>query len=69
MAGDDIDQAQIQIEQTTAAAIASIVSRVRSGPGSTLCQECGEPIPARRRDLLPSATRCVDCQRDFEAAR
>jgi phage/conjugal plasmid C-4 type zinc finger TraR family protein len=69
MAGDDIDQAQIQIEQTTAAAIASIVSRVRSGPGSTLCMECGDLIPARRRDLLPSATRCVDCQRDYEAAR
>lgn len=29
---------------------------------SPLCDECGEEIPQRRRELLPHAIRCVDCQ-------
>ena len=27
-----------------------------------VCEECGAPIGARRLELVPGATRCVDCQ-------
>nr|WP_282103675.1 TraR/DksA C4-type zinc finger protein [Halomonas getboli] len=30
--------------------------------GATHCVDCGEEIPVKRRELLPYATRCVDCQ-------
>jgi phage/conjugal plasmid C-4 type zinc finger TraR family protein len=33
-----------------------------SGPGSDECEDCSQPIPARRRAAMPSATRCVHCQ-------
>jgi phage/conjugal plasmid C-4 type zinc finger TraR family protein len=35
-------------------------------PGSGICADCGEEIPAARRRALPSATRCVECQAEAE---
>jgi phage/conjugal plasmid C-4 type zinc finger TraR family protein len=37
-----------------------------SGEGAADCADCGEPIPAARREALPAATRCRDCQEDHE---
>lgn len=39
-------------------------------PSATHCDECGEPIPARRRDAVPGVRLCVACQSqaDNEAA-
>jgi DnaK suppressor protein len=31
-----------------------------------LCQDCEEPIPARRLALMPYATRCAACQARVE---
>jgi phage/conjugal plasmid C-4 type zinc finger TraR family protein len=31
-------------------------------PGSDVCADCGEAIPAARCRALPSAIRCVECQ-------
>ncbi len=28
-----------------------------------ICENCGEPIPARRLEVAPQATLCVDCAR------
>ncbi len=33
-----------------------------AGPGLDECEDCGREIPAARRAVLPSATRCVGCQ-------
>jgi len=33
---------------------------------SPFCDECGEQIPAKRRQLLPNSPNCVDCQHIFE---
>ena len=65
---------QDQIDDT----IADAVTRARAHlhaqtPGTeapTHCQECGEPIPERRRAALPGARTCVPCQsaRDTTAA-
>src|SRR5262245_18151023 len=31
-----------------------------------VCSECGEPIPARRLEVVPDATTCVACQERLE---
>lgn len=31
-----------------------------------ICQNCGDPIDPARLDILPQATLCLKCQRDFE---
>jgi hypothetical protein len=33
-----------------------------SSPASRMCTECSEPIPAKRLQVRPNATRCVFCQ-------
>lgn len=37
-----------------------------SGIGSEDCIDCGEGIPDARREALPSAKRCADCQENVE---
>jgi phage/conjugal plasmid C-4 type zinc finger TraR family protein len=32
------------------------------GESATHCQDCGEPIPEKRRQLLAGCQLCVDCQ-------
>ncbi|WP_392565161.1 TraR/DksA family transcriptional regulator [Utexia brackfieldae] len=32
------------------------------GESATHCQDCDEPIPERRRQLLAGCQLCVDCQ-------
>jgi DnaK suppressor protein len=32
------------------------------------CEDCGRPIAADRLELLPTTTRCVECQERIEAA-
>ncbi|ALQ86468.1 conjugal transfer protein TraR [Klebsiella pneumoniae] len=33
---------------------------------ATHCRDCGEEIPARRRELVAGCQRCADCQEEFE---
>lgn len=37
-----------------------------SREGEQFCRDCGEEIPEQRRAALPSATRCIVCQSEFE---
>ena len=63
-----------QIEASTAEAIerarANMRANVAAGPAATDCDECGEPIPERRREAVPGVRLCVDCAagRDASAA-
>ena len=34
--------------------------------GVRLCDECGEPIPAKRLKALPNTRLCVECAEDQE---
>jgi phage/conjugal plasmid C-4 type zinc finger TraR family protein len=34
--------------------------------GRVVCAECGQPIPLARLAAMPGATRCRECQDDFE---
>ena len=39
-----------------------------SGEGADECDECGEPIPAKRRAAIPGVRTCVACQAQRDAA-
>lgn len=46
-----------KLEEEVRAAVAKV------GAGSYgVCDDCGRPIPGDRMEVLPWATRCVDCQ-------
>jgi len=53
---------QDQIDDTVADAVRGARARFPAGAGATHCDECGEPIPERRRIALPGTRTCVHCQ-------
>ncbi len=53
---------QDQIDDSVKDALASARARLPSGPGLVDCEDCGEPIPEKRRHALPGARTCVACQ-------
>lgn len=59
---DDIDRAQAINEQLQRDALDAHRRRQPSGDSLNECEECGEQIPARRRQAVPGCTRCVECQ-------
>jgi RNA polymerase-binding transcription factor DksA len=38
-------------------------------PGERACADCGNRIPEERLEVMPQATRCVQCQAAFERVR
>lgn len=54
------DVAMHQGLQTELANIKRALEKLDDG-GPTLCDGCGEPIPAERLEALPWAVRCVAC--------
>lgn len=51
-----------QIHDTVVDGVQSARSRIPQGAGTLECVECGEAIPARRRQAMPGVTTCVACQ-------
>ncbi|MFI4951420.1 MAG: DksA/TraR family C4-type zinc finger protein [Caulobacterales bacterium] len=51
-----------QIHDTITDGVQSARSRLPQGEGTLECVECGEDIPARRREALTGVTTCVACQ-------
>lgn len=62
---DEADRAAALIEATTANALARIHA-AQAQAGQADCEDCGEPIPAARRQAFPAAIRCIECQEIFE---
>lgn len=62
---DAVDQANEVIERSLEA---NIRKATEQKPVSTSpwCEECGCEIPAQRREKLPWATTCVECQEHIE---
>ena len=65
MSAEIIDQAnelaERQLEQT--------IQNMRinhNAVSATHCVDCGDPIPARRRELVAGCQRCVSCASDIE---
>lgn len=57
-----------QVLQREAAQIEDARKRMAEGAYG-ICEDCGKPIPEARLKAMPEATRCVECQRRYEAAR
>ena len=51
-----------QIDDTISDGVEGARARLPQGEGTLECVECGEAIPARRREALPGVTTCVACQ-------
>ena len=43
-------------------AVTNARKRLPAGESATHCEDCGEPIPERRRQVLAGVKTCVDCQ-------
>ena len=60
---DDIDKAQDRAAIVLEENLARQALRAHlDSAGTKDCTDCGGEIPPERREALPSATRCVDCQ-------
>lgn len=56
-------------EQMVARERDEAIARIReelAAEGDEFCIGCGEPIEPARRAALPSALRCIQCQRAYE---
>lgn len=53
---------QDQIEDSIKDAVAAARAGMPSGEALEECENCGEPIPERRRAALPGVRTCVACQ-------
>ena len=53
---------QDQIDDTISDAVHAARDRMPSGEGTDQCEDCGDHIPDRRREVLPGIGTCVRCQ-------
>ena len=53
---------QDQIDDTVADAVSAARARLSGGESAAECDDCGEPIPERRREALPGVRTCIACQ-------
>ena len=53
---------QDQVDDTIKDGVLRARARIPSGEARTHCAECGEEIPAARRQAVPGARTCVACQ-------
>lgn len=66
---DLIDKANEQAQRHRDAAIAAarLKQQALIANDATECEDCEKPIGEQRKKYMPSATRCIPCQTDFEA--
>ena len=53
---------QEQIDATVEDAVSRARADLAAGEGRLDCEDCGAPIPERRRQAVPGVRRCVTCQ-------
>jgi phage/conjugal plasmid C-4 type zinc finger TraR family protein len=53
---------QDQIDDSISDAVAGARARIPAGPSVEYCDDCGEPIPEKRRKALLGVRTCVICQ-------
>lgn len=63
---DEADHAQ-RIAEDERERLVGFARGQLEGRGVHDCVDCGRAIPAARREALPHATRCIDCQEAFES--
>lgn len=57
---------QEQIDASVADAVKRARTHLGQGESLTECEDCGGPIPERRRAALPGVRRCVPCQQELD---
>ncbi len=57
---------QDQIDASVDEAVELARSRLPRGESLSHCEECGEEIPAARREAIPGVRRCVACQETMD---
>lgn len=72
------DETQALEEKATSDQINAILERdreqashaadIRAHGQYGTCEDCGQPIGAERLEAIPTATRCVRCQAEWEQA-
>ena len=60
---------QHQIDDTVKDAVLRARALTPQGESAEECDDCGEPIPKKRRDALPGVRTCVACQSERDKAR
>jgi len=58
---------QEQIDSTVADAVERARNSMPQGESLSHCEECGEAIPAARREAVPGVRLCVACQSEVDA--
>jgi phage/conjugal plasmid C-4 type zinc finger TraR family protein len=58
---DDIERYQAHMDMLETSRIQQIRQQL-TGVSATQCEECGAPVPAERRRLIPGVKKCVGCQ-------
>ena len=58
---------QDQIDDSVKDAVSAARARLPAGESLTHCEDCGEPIPPRRREALAGVRTCVACQSERDA--
>jgi phage/conjugal plasmid C-4 type zinc finger TraR family protein len=59
---------QDQIDDTVKDAVEAARLRIPAGESAEECDDCGGPIPRRRREALPGVRTCVACQSERDKA-
>ena len=66
---DEADIAQRNQELLERRNLEAQLANMPHGESAEECEECGAPIPEKRRQAAPGCTRCIRCQEDFERSR
>ena len=56
------------IDDTVKDAIDAARLRMPAGESAEECDDCGEPIPSKRRAALPGVRTCIACQSERDRA-
>jgi phage/conjugal plasmid C-4 type zinc finger TraR family protein len=66
---DIIDLAQDRAEEILQDRVGNIQAEIRrQGVIDGFCEDCDSLIPAKRLEAAPWATRCIECQQEYEKA-
>lgn len=60
---------QDQIDDTVSDAVKRARAGMPAGESAEYCDDCGEPIPEKRRMALPGTRTCVACQSARDASK
>lgn len=64
-----VELAERRVEMERDASVAHIQAVLAAGVGSLICVDCEGEISEARRQAVPNARRCIDCETFIERQR